>query len=126
MRHTVVAPLALAALTALTACGDDADGGGAEGPAVTGSRDPSAAAYCDLVEESVKVQSEIGPDGPTPEQNQKMAHLAVRLSNEAPADLRDAYDASEQLGEDASTEERAEAIRAYNEALNEWTKANCA
>lgn len=109
----------LIAVAMLGAC-SDSDRGATDEVA-----DPASAAYCDLVRESVEIQIEVGPDGPTPEQNQQMARLAVRLRDEAPPSLQDAYEASDQLSEDASAAERIAAFRAYNEALDEWTKANC-
>lgn len=116
MHRSLLATGVLATVTMLSACGN-ADGDATEKPVA-----PAATAYCDLVEESVEIQNEVGPDGPTPAQQQEMLDIAMRLQDEAPADLRDAN----QLPADATAQERADAIRAYSDALNEWTKANCA
>ena len=62
---------------------------------------------------------------PQSQQQQEMLDIAMRLQDEAPTDLQDANVAVAQIPPDATGQERADAIRAYSEALNEWTKANC-
>ena len=119
MRRSLLVTGVVATVTLLFACRDDDD-------ATVESVDPAASAYCDLVEESVEIQNEVGPDGATPEQQQEMLDIAMRLQDEAPTDLQDANVAVAQIPPDATGQERADAIRAYSEALNEWTKANCA
>ena len=119
MHGSLLATLVLTAMTVLAACGDD-DGGAPEQ-----SGDPATAAYCDLVEESVEVQNEVGPDGPTPEQRSQMLDVAMRLKDDVPEDLQPAYDAVEKMPADASGPERIEVMRAFSEAVDEWTSANC-